>query len=166
MHRPHSIYAPILQSFLLVLGLSFKLDVSSKSVISHLFTMTVHASTTFDVLSDTRPHDHSLNAFMVSTTRGFLPRADPVIKLPVEFDALESILSRMPIKTLDGSPGLLADCRLGSSVVKDLPDLTDAIEKYRDDLPLINALYRDYSFLASAYLLEPCMFISNLYFNN
>jgi indoleamine 2,3-dioxygenase len=107
-----------------------------------------------------------MNAFMVSTTRGFLPRADPVIKLPAEFDALESILSRMPIKKLDGSPGLLANCNLGPSVLKELPDLTDAIEKYRDDLPLINALYRDYSFLASAYLLEPCMSAGPLNFSN
>jgi indoleamine 2,3-dioxygenase len=41
-------------------------------------------------------------------------------------------------------------------VLKELPDLSAAIEKYKDDLPLVNALYRDYSFLASAYLLEPC----------
>jgi indoleamine 2,3-dioxygenase len=120
--------------------------------------MAIHPTSTFQVLSDTRPHDHSLNAFMVSTTRGFLPRDDPVIKLPTEFDALESILCRMPIKTLDGSPGLLAKCKLGLTVLEELPDLTDAIEMYQNDLPLMNALYRDYSFLASAYLLEPCMF--------
>jgi indoleamine 2,3-dioxygenase len=62
----------------------------------------------------------------------------------------------MPIKTADGSPGLLASCTLGPTVDTELPDLTEAIEKYKDDLPLMNALYRDYSFLASAYLLEPC----------
>jgi indoleamine 2,3-dioxygenase len=62
----------------------------------------------------------------------------------------------MPIKTLNGTPGLLATFTLGETVLKELPDLTDAIEKYKDNLPLINALYRDYSFLASAYLLEPC----------
>lgn len=93
---------------------------------------------------------------MVSTTRGFLPRQDPVVKLPADFDALESILSRMPIKTASGAPGLLANFSLGPTVHKELPDLTAAIEKYRDDLPLMNALYRDYAFLASAYLLEPC----------
>lgn len=62
----------------------------------------------------------------------------------------------MPIKTLDGTPGLLASFTLGETVLKELPDLTSAIDKYKDDLPLMNALYRDYSFLASAYLLEPC----------
>lgn len=62
----------------------------------------------------------------------------------------------MPIKTLAGTPGLLATFQLGETVLSELPDLTDAVEKYKDNLPLQNALYRDYSFLASAYLLEPC----------
>ncbi|KIN05700.1 hypothetical protein OIDMADRAFT_154110 [Oidiodendron maius Zn] len=113
-------------------------------------------SLSFNVLRDTKPDDTTLPAFMVSTTRGFLPRQDPVVNLPSEFDLLESILVRMPIKTLDGKPGLLATGTLGETVLRELPDLTSAINKYKDNLPLMNALYRDYSFLASAYLLEPC----------
>ncbi|TVY31152.1 Indoleamine 2,3-dioxygenase [Lachnellula hyalina] len=116
----------------------------------------VTPSSSFNVLRDTKPEDTTLPAFMVSTTRGFLPRANPIIRLPAEFDVLESILTRMPIKTLDGTPGLLATSSLGETVLKELPDLTSAIDKYKDNLPLQNALYRDYSFLASAYLLEPC----------
>ncbi|KAI5467110.1 indoleamine 2,3-dioxygenase-like protein [Mariannaea sp. PMI_226] len=110
----------------------------------------------FRVLDDTCPEDTSLPAFMVSTTRGFLPRMDPIVTLPKEFDVFESILQRMPVKTASGEPGLLAQYKLGEVVDNELPDLTDAIDKYRDNLPLQNALYRDYSFLASAYLLEPC----------
>ena len=110
----------------------------------------------FNVLDDTRPDDTTLPAFMVSTTRGFLPRQNPIVELPSEFDVLESLLARMPIKTLDGKPGLLASSTLGETVLKELPDLTSSINKYQDNLPLMNALYRDYSFLASAYLLEPC----------
>jgi indoleamine 2,3-dioxygenase len=110
----------------------------------------------FDVLRDTRPEDNTLPAFMVSTTRGFLPRTEPVIELPVEFAVLESILNRMPIQTADGMPGLLAHGKLGETVLIELPDLTEAVVKYADNLPLQNALYRDYAFLASAYLLEPC----------
>ena len=113
-------------------------------------------SDTFNVLNDTLPEDTRLPAFMVSTTRGFLPRQEPIVSLPAEFDILESILTRMPIKRADGQPGLLAECTLGETVLKELPDLTSSIDKYRDNLPLQNALYRDYSFLASAYLLEPC----------
>ena len=117
------------------------------------------ASTTafqFPVLDDTRPADHSLPAFMVSTTRGFLPRQEPVAELPSEFAAVESLLQRMPVKTLSGAPGLLAEFAFGDTLLKELPDLTAEVEKYRDDLVVMNALYRDYSFLASAYLLEPC----------
>jgi indoleamine 2,3-dioxygenase len=112
--------------------------------------------TPFRVLDDTMPDDMSLPAFMVSKTRGFLPRMDPIVQLPPDFDVLESILQRMPIKTKSGAPGLLAEGRLGDTVTKELPDLTGAVDKYVANLPLVNALYRDYSFLASAYLLEPC----------
>ncbi|KAF2086800.1 IDO-domain-containing protein [Saccharata proteae CBS 121410] len=118
--------------------------------------MSSRSTFTFNVLNDTKPNDNHLPAFMVSKARGFLPRQDPVVKLPAEFDALESILSRMPIKTASGAPGLLATFSLGAAVEKELPDLTEAIEAFRGNLPLVNALYRDYSFLASAYLLEPC----------
>ncbi|KAL1864782.1 hypothetical protein VTK73DRAFT_5661 [Phialemonium thermophilum] len=117
-----------------------------------------HTSTAarFPVLDDPRPDDMSLPAFMVSTTRGFLPRMEPVATLPAEFAPLESILQRMPVKTASGTPGLLAEGRLGEVVDAELPDLTAYVDKYKDNLPLMNALYRDYSFLASAYLLEPC----------
>lgn len=110
----------------------------------------------FEVLEDCLPDDHSLQAFMVSKPRGFLPRADPVWQLPSEFDPLEDILQRMPIKTASGEPGLLAQNKLGPTVDADFPDLTWAVDRYKHDMPLMNALYRDYSFLLSAYLLEPC----------
>lgn len=110
----------------------------------------------FPVLGDTSPDDHSLPAFMVSTTRGFLPRQDPIVELPKEFAAVESLLQRMPIKTLSGEPGLLAKFTFGETLLKELPDLTAEVEEYKDDLVVMNALYRDYSFLASAYLFEPC----------
>lgn len=113
-------------------------------------------SPSFEVLTDTLSTDHTLPAFMVSTTRGFLPRMDPIVTLPAEFDAVESLLARMPVKTLSGAPGLLDRGEFGDTVLDELADLTEKIEKYKEDLPLVNALYRDYSFLASAYLLEPC----------
>jgi indoleamine 2,3-dioxygenase len=110
----------------------------------------------FHILEDTRPDDHTLAAFMVSTTRGFLPRQEPVVELPKEFAVLESLLQRMPIKTLSGDPGLLANFTFGDTVLKELPDLSAEIETHRNDLVVMNALYRDYSFMASAYLFEPC----------
>jgi len=62
----------------------------------------------------------------------------------------------MPQQLADGQPGLLATGKLGSTVETSLPNLIQHVEKYKDNQPLLNALYRDYSFLASAYLLEPC----------
>lgn len=116
--------------------------------------------TSFTVLDDARPEDTSLPAFMLSRARGFLPRADPVVELPAVFAPLEDLLARMPVKRLDGTPGLLATGALGDAILVEglLPDLTDAIDApaVRDNPPLLNALYRDYSFLASAFLLEPC----------
>lgn len=115
---------------------------------------TMHSDMAFSILHST-PTDSTLPAFLVSTTRGFLPRTDPITVLPSAFGPLESLLQRMPIKTLGGRPGLLATGSLGDAV-RSLPDLTEKIEEVKADLPLMNALYRDYSFLASAFLLEPC----------
>ena len=81
---------------------------------------------------------------------------EPVVDLPAEFSPLEQILSSMPILTASGRPGLLAEGKLGGVVDTSFPNLTNEIDKYAHDQPLMNALYRDYSFLASAYLLEPC----------
>jgi indoleamine 2,3-dioxygenase len=90
----------------------------------------------FQVLDDARPDDHSLPAFMVSTTRGFLPRADPVVNLPSEFDPLESILQRMPVKTAKGEAGLLARGALGDEVDSTFPNLVAAMDQYKHDLLL------------------------------
>ncbi|MCJ1378972.1 hypothetical protein MMC17_002071 [Xylographa soralifera] len=112
------------------------------------------AAETFPILRSA-PTDPFLTAFLVSTMRGFLPHTDPITILPSAFKQLDCLLQRMPIKTANGSAGLLATGSLGDAV-EYLPDLTEQIELVKADLPLMNALYRDYSFLASAYLLEPC----------
>jgi len=62
----------------------------------------------------------------------------------------------------DGTPGLLATFKLGPLIDGGaLPDLTACIDTLRTndgkiDLDAITTLFRDYSFLASSYLLEPC----------
>lgn len=94
--------------------------------------------------------------FTVSTARGFLPLADPPSSLPAAFEPLERLLCAMPVRRADGLPGLLAEGALGEAVDKELPDLSREVERTAGDPALVTALYRDYSFLASAYLLEPC----------
>ena len=94
--------------------------------------------------------------FTVSFDNGFLPLSPPPPTLPPAFRALGSLLKRAPMKTADGKQGLLASFTFGKAVEDELPDLTDEIHEVKDDLRVITALYRDYCFLASAYLLEPC----------
>jgi indoleamine 2,3-dioxygenase len=74
--------------------------------------------------------------------------------LPDDFTPLEILLQNMPVKKRDGTPGLLALNKFGEESVK-IPDYTDKISKI-EDTALLSALFRDYTFWASSYLLEPC----------
>ena len=118
------------------------------------------------------PHFHvdpeslpdSTDPFTVNATTGFLPTKLPIVSLPDVFKPLQKIVEDMPVIKLDGTPGLLASYELGPLIDSgiSLSDLTDEIDKLivpgtsRRDLHLVTALFRDYSFLASSYLLEPC----------
>ena len=112
------------------------------------------------VYKDPSTLPHSLDPFTVTTTSGFLPYGTAPTTMPDAFQPLMDLLDRMPVLKLDGTPGLLATYELGPAVLE-LPDLTDEIDNMvtadgSPDLFTISALFRDYSFLASAYLLEPC----------
>lgn len=118
------------------------------------------------------PHFHEdvdtlskdVDPFTVNATTGFLPTQHPVKDLPEAFQSLQRIVEAMPVLKEDGTPGLLATYELGPLIDSGtkLPDLTDEIDRLvvpetgKPDLHVITALFRDYSFLASAYLLEPC----------
>lgn len=98
-------------------------------------------------------YDSTLPQFVVNVETGLLPRQDPLVVLPDRFAALENLLDRMPIKRRDGKPGLLSTGQFGDAVKAELPvyDCSDI-----EDMQLLAALYRDFTFAASAYLLEPC----------
>ncbi|KAI9368287.1 hypothetical protein BJX61DRAFT_231347 [Aspergillus egyptiacus] len=103
---------------------------------------------------------HSLDPFTITTSTGFLPYLTSPTTLPDAFKPLASLLARLPVVKGDGKPGLLATYSLGPAVLE-LPDLTDEVDNVTTadgspDLYTIMALFRDYSFVASAYLLEPC----------
>ncbi|KAF9334475.1 hypothetical protein BG006_002080 [Podila minutissima] len=106
----------------------------------------------FPILEDPLINNHSIPSFMVGTQNGFLPRQDPLEKLPEEYKELEELLQKMPLTLPDGSKGLLALGQFGEAC-KSLPqyDLSKV-----EDSELLSALYRDYTFVTSAYLLEPC----------
>lgn len=91
--------------------------------------------------------------FTVANPHGFLPRRDPLAVLPSYFDKLEELLHEMPISKPDGTYGLLHSGRFGEQVERELP-LYDV--GFIHDHRILSALFRDYTFLASAYILEPC----------
>ncbi|GAB7359325.1 hypothetical protein MBLNU230_g5976t1 [Neophaeotheca triangularis] len=105
----------------------------------------------------------SLDPFTITTSNGFLPFKAPLISLPPAFDALTKLLEDMPVVRADGTPGLLATYDLGPLIDggKVLPDLLAEVDGLvtgdgSPDMFAITAAFRDYAFLASAYLLEPC----------
>lgn len=72
--------------------------------------------------------------------------------LPPKFHALDDLLNRMPKVTREGKEGLLSSGKLMEESAKVPLYEVDDIE----DSALLYALFRDYTFWASAYLLEPC----------
>lgn len=118
------------------------------------------------------PHIHddpatlprSLDPFTITTSTGFLPYTTPPTDLPEVFKPLQTLVEELPVAKLDGSPGLLATYELGAAARK-LPDLTAEVDKLLvagpdgkmvPDLFTVTAIFRDYAFLASSYILEPC----------
>ena len=115
------------------------------------------------ILDDPKSLSPSIDPFTVTTTTGFLPTHRPRVTLPDVFKPLTTLVEDMPIVRRDGTPGLLATYQLGDHIDNKgvLPDLTLMIDglitdEGQRDLSAVTAAFRDYSFLASAYLLEPC----------
>ena len=104
----------------------------------------------------------TLDPFTITTSTGFMPLRAPRVDLPSNFRALQKLVEDLPVVKADGAPGLLATYELGGAVEKGaLPDLTDEIDKLvvedgEHNLEDVTAAFREYAFLASAYLLEPC----------
>lgn len=124
-----------------------------------------------DELKDVFPHlesdpetlPASVDPFTITTSTGFLPLRPPQIYLPSSFAPLTTLAESLPVVKADGSPGLLANYQLGPTIDEAgaLPDLNNDIDKLvtddgQPDLCAVTAAFRDYAFIASAYLLEPC----------
>ncbi|EAR86314.2 indoleamine 2,3-dioxygenase family protein (macronuclear) [Tetrahymena thermophila SB210] len=109
-------------------------------------------SSTFKILNDI-PTDNTVPQFTVGRKNGFLPWGTPLARLPEPFKIIDQILDEAPYYKRDGTPGLLATGSFGEYVRENLPLLDVSNIK---DSALLFALYRDYTFLTSQYLLEPC----------
>ncbi|KAJ5273868.1 hypothetical protein N7478_008993 [Penicillium angulare] len=113
------------------------------------------------VHDDPATMSHALDPFTITTSTGFLPYATAPVDLPEVFQPLKSLVERMPVVKADGTPGLLATYEFGPAVESEMPDLTHEVEKLvlpdgSLDRFTIAAIFRDYTFVASSYLLEPC----------
>ena len=97
------------------------------------------------------------NFFEVNSVNGFLPKKSPLSKLPERYDELQKLIDEMPIKKEDGTDGLLSRKGAIEERVHSLSNLKDIVS-LEDDVFIVQALFRSYAFLTSAYLLAPAHF--------
>ena len=98
--------------------------------------------------------NYSDGFFDVSAAHGFLPTKAPMVKLPATYSDLQNVLDAMPVVLNEKEFGLLHTPNAIVAPVLAIENHVDAIEK-ETDIFVLQALFRSYSFLASAYLLEP-----------
>ena len=98
--------------------------------------------------------NYSDGFFNVSAAHGFLPVKAPMVKLPSEYADLQAVLDKMPVVLNENEFGYLntEDGIVAPTLA--IKNHLEAIEK-EEDIFVLQALFRSYSFLASAYLLEP-----------
>ena len=98
-------------------------------------------------------NNYSDNFFDVGSKFGFLHKNPPLVKLPERYLGLQKLLDNMPVNLEDGSKGYLSIPNKIQVEVEELTNYFD-IAKNETDIMVIQALYRGYCFLASAYTLE------------
>jgi hypothetical protein len=119
------------------------------------------------VRTQTRIVSHQKRAFGIDHTtpcifkdvagHGYLPATKPLLELPQQFSTLNQILDDMTIIQKNGSTGLLGHNKLRHTVDTELPNFMEEIAKVDEsDARLNAALFRDFSMLSAAYLLEEC----------
>jgi len=92
--------------------------------------------------------------FNVSKDSGFLPQKDPLTKLPEKYKNLQNIIDNLPAEKPNG---LLSKSGLIEDAVNKLENYIDDV-KEEQDIMVLHALYRAYTFVTSAYLLSPSHF--------
>ena len=92
--------------------------------------------------------------FSIDPKNGFLPIKEPLRNLPSRYETLQQLIDEMPVLKEDGNPGILANHGSIEEAIKILPNYLDLVKLEKDSF--VNAaLFRAYSFLASAYTLSP-----------
>ena len=91
--------------------------------------------------------------FNVGPVNGFLPQHLPLKRLPDTYAVLQDILDKMPVQLNATDFGYLHFPNKIEEAVSVLPNYVDAVNA-ETDVRILQALFRGYSFLASAYTLE------------
>jgi indoleamine 2,3-dioxygenase len=92
--------------------------------------------------------------FDVSASHGFLPSTTPLAELPETYRPLQELLDQMPVVKEDGTGGYLHYPGQIHAAAAQLPNFIEQVTAEKD-IRVIQALYRGYAFLTSAYTLEP-----------
>ena len=99
-------------------------------------------------------HKHYTDGFFnVGSVNGFLPQHRPLQVLPATYAALQDILDKMPVQLSENEFGYLHYPNKIVEAVEQLPNYVAAVQAESDVL-VLQALFRGYSFLASAFTLE------------
>ena len=91
--------------------------------------------------------------FNVSGDHGFLPIKDPLSKLPDKYNKLQEVINKLHVNQENGEKGILGR---PNEIVVDIviiPNYKDVIET-ENDIFVLQALYRAYTFITSGFTLE------------
>ena len=91
--------------------------------------------------------------FSIDAVNGFLPLKEPLLTLPYDYNHLQKLIDEMPIKKSNGQPGLLSAENQFEKIASLLPNYKNKVQS-ENDVFLLAALFRAYSFISSAYTLS------------
>ena len=92
------------------------------------------------------------DGFFDLSKNGFLPIKDPLHKLPERYDILQNLIDNLYVVKNNGS-GILSKPNQIEEEIKALPNFIDII-KNENDIFILQALFRTYAIITSAYTLE------------
>ena len=95
--------------------------------------------------------------FEINSKNGFLPLKEPLKKLPIKYADIQDIIDDLPRLKSDGSSGILENEGQIEERIASLKNFSEDVKKENNPF-VIQALFRAYAFLASAYLLAPSHF--------
>jgi indoleamine 2,3-dioxygenase len=95
--------------------------------------------------------------FGVNSKNGFLPIKDPLKKLPSRYNELQEVIDELPRIKDNGEEGILGLEGEIEKRVSRIPNLINLVTEEKEPF-ILQALFRAYSFLTSAYTLAPAHF--------